>query len=104
MTTKTHQFINALLIMTRLNAAVTEVISAESVISYENIIASTSNIIDAKEPQSKPTRNNILASGQPIIATIDSEKRPNRGWVWETNLEPENTGWALYIDNDLFAL
>jgi len=42
--------------------------------------------------------------GQSLFGNIDSEKRPHRGWIWETELEPQDTGWALYIDNDLFAL
>ncbi len=35
--------------------------------------------------------------------TIESEKRPFRNWLWETDVEPYDAGWALYIDNDLFA-
>ncbi len=36
--------------------------------------------------------------------TIGFEKDPYRSWIWQTDVEPENTGWGLYIDNDLFAL
>ncbi len=43
-------------------------------------------------------------SGQALVATIDSEKRARRDWIWESEIEPNNTGWSLYLDNDLFAL
>ncbi|MEP1742946.1 MAG: lipid A deacylase LpxR family protein [Kangiellaceae bacterium] len=42
--------------------------------------------------------------GQPFVGTIESEKRARRDWIWESEIEPEDTGWALYLDNDLFAL
>ena len=35
--------------------------------------------------------------------SIDSEKRPFRYWLWDTEVEPYDAGWALYIDNDLLA-
>jgi len=44
------------------------------------------------------------SSGQPFVGTIESERRSHRDWIWESELEPDDTGWALYIDNDLFAL
>lgn len=49
-------------------------------------------------------KSKLRASNQPFIGTIESERRPNRDWIWESQFEPEDTGWALYIDNDLFAL
>jgi len=39
-----------------------------------------------------------------MIGRIDDEKRPHKKWVWETETEPYDTGWALYVDNDLFAM
>ena len=44
------------------------------------------------------------AHNQAIVATINAEKTPYRDWIWESEVEPYDTGWALYIDNDLFAL
>ena len=49
-------------------------------------------------------RADLNQPGQPLIGTIESERRANRNWIWESELEPDDTGWALYIDNDLFAL
>jgi len=37
-------------------------------------------------------------------ATPESEKNPHRGWIFTSEQEPDNTGWALYVDNDLLAL
>jgi len=42
--------------------------------------------------------------GLPLVASINAEKNPHRDWIWETEEEPYDTGWALYVDNDLFAL
>ncbi|TQV85368.1 lipid A deacylase LpxR family protein [Aliikangiella coralliicola] len=56
------------------------------------------------EEQEKNQQNERQQSGQPIIGTINAEKNPHRGWVWDSEVEPYDTGWALYIDNDLFAL
>jgi len=42
--------------------------------------------------------------GQPLVGRIENEKRPHKRWIWETETEPYDTGWALYVDNDLFAL
>ncbi len=42
-------------------------------------------------------------SGQPVSGTLHSEKNPHRGWLWETEYEPYDTGWAVYLDNDLFS-
>lgn len=44
------------------------------------------------------------STGLPLVGRIDDEKRPHKRWIWETETEPYNTGWALYVDNDLFAL
>ncbi|MGB0494902.1 MAG: lipid A deacylase LpxR family protein [Kangiellaceae bacterium] len=41
-------------------------------------------------------------SGLPS-ASIATEKRPYQDWIWETEIEPNDTGWSLYVDNDLFA-
>ena len=56
-----------------------------------------------KEIRFETTDQNNLFS-QPISGTINAEKRPNRSWIWEAEDEPYDTGWALYVDNDLFAL
>lgn len=64
----------------------------------------TVNTIYAQTEQTSELNFERLVNTQPGIATIDSEKNPHRGWIWETEVEPYNTGWALYVDNDLFAL
>ncbi|WP_185964473.1 lipid A deacylase LpxR family protein [Aliikangiella marina] len=60
----------------------------------------------ASTPQEKTEYDSIsnYHSGQAIVGTINAEKNPHRGWIWETEDEPYDTGWALYVDNDLFAL
>ncbi|MBV1908549.1 MAG: lipid A deacylase LpxR family protein [Kangiellaceae bacterium] len=45
-----------------------------------------------------------ISPGQALIGNIESERRPNRDWIWEFDTEPDDIGWALYVDNDLFAL
>lgn len=60
--------------------------------------------INAEEIQDSDINFKQLVNNQPVIATIDAEKNPHRGWIWETEVEPYDTGWALYVDNDLFAL
>ena len=64
---------------------------------------SLSSVINAVEVSSTDSRQS-RESGQPVVGTINSEKNPHRGWIWDTESEPYDTGWALYVDNDLFAL
>jgi len=42
------------------------------------------------------------SSGASLAGRIEDEKRLHKRWVWET--EPNDTGWALYLDNDLFVM
>lgn len=70
---------------------------------------SISGLTESSEYESKQKIEHVEATGhrtagQPFIGTIDSERRPARSWIWESEREPEDTGWALYVDNDLFAL
>ena len=60
--------------------------------------------VDAEENKVADNQQEKLLSSQPITGTVNAEKNPHRGWVWDSEIEPYDTGWALYIDNDLFAL
>ncbi|MCW8880067.1 MAG: lipid A deacylase LpxR family protein [Kangiellaceae bacterium] len=55
---------------------------------------------NAPNNQTKVEQGSIgLPSG-----TIQAEKNPHRDWLWQSEVEPYDTGWALYIDNDMFTL
>jgi len=69
-----------------------------------NLSAETEADIQNRVDPRKVSDQNKQTSGSSLIGRIDDEKRPHKRWIWETETEPYDTGWALYVDNDLFAL
>nr|WP_256489560.1 lipid A deacylase LpxR family protein [Pleionea sp. CnH1-48] len=56
------------------------------------------NLVDQSEEKA------VDVKAAALFGSVNSEKNPHRGWIWDTDEEPWDTGWALYFDNDLFAL
>lgn len=52
---------------------------------------------------STSTNAATLRSNRAGAGSIQDERSPLRQWQW-LNQEPDDAGWALYIDNDLFTL
>ena len=87
-----------------INLMIRALILALLVGSINSLMADISTDSQNKTPQTKQFKQNEKESGQSLIGRIEDEKRPHKRWIWETETEPYDTGWALYVDNDLFAL
>ncbi len=55
------------------------------------------------EDQVETYNKSPIVGGNAVSGSINAEKHPDRSWIWETEIEPDDTGWSLYIDNDLLA-
>lgn len=75
---------------------------------YGSIVSTNLNAYEAPKEESADPRKELVESLKgsiyPGAGTIGNERNPHRSWVWHTEVEPYDTGWGLYIDNDLFTL
>jgi hypothetical protein len=71
-----------------------------TLILFNLFVGSLSTFVNATDETR--LQNAELNTGVPS-ASLGTEKRPSQDWMWGSESEPFDTGWSLYIDNDLFA-